>query len=131
MPYVLATLHLPQYDSLFRAATPDQNDALRHRTAVDICDDVWHRAGPDRQRIHRHLTGLQGGNEYVLRYLGLFLEYQCARAQLVGPDAFTAPLPPYLSRAHALLPRGLPPPDHDVLAHLVAMTPAGLFSEAP
>ena len=118
VPYILATLHLPQYDHLFLEASEDTTDALRHRTAVDMCEDIWHRAGPDRQRINRNLTRIQSSREYATRYFGLLLEYQGARATLVGPEAFMAPLPPYLSRAHALLPRGLPPPDHDAMAYL-------------
>ena len=123
VPHVLAHLHQMEFDPLFPDATPGLNDALRRCMAVDLCEDIWSRAAPDRRRIHSALQALQGTQQYATRYLGYFLEHHCARAQLVGPEAFTEPLPAYLPRAQALLPNGLPPPSHDILAHLTTAIP--------
>eukprot|EP00959_Pyramimonas_sp_CCMP1952_P191919 4012994-Pyramimonas_sp.AAC.1 len=35
VPYILATLHLPQYDHFFQEDSEEKNDALRQRTAFD------------------------------------------------------------------------------------------------
>ena len=94
VPYVVAQLHLPVYDPYFVAPTAAANDRLRFQMAHDICREIWEGAGPERGQVGRDLGRAPGSQAVYLQYL---LDHMRARALLTGPDAYTAPLQPFMT----------------------------------
>ena len=117
VPYTVARLHLPIYDYYFAAPTAAANDRLRFQIAHDICREIWDGAGPERAGVGRDLARAPGSQEVYLQYR---LDHMRARALMTGPDAYTAPLQPFMTIGWQLLPDGIQPPRADALAQIIA-----------
>ena len=74
-----------------------------------------------RARLGRDIAG--AGSDRTAVYLQLLLEHVTVVAQLSGPDAYTAPMAPYLSIGWQLMPQGLPQPSAATLQGLLNTHP--------